>query len=103
MNDHELADAVVTLGVGESLGLDVVLFPDEGHWIGVNRFVRDWRVCGALMERCFFHQFYKNDGDTEWSCAVASFEQDSTRDVDVENESLPRAIIEACVKGLQEQ
>ena len=47
MNDKELADKVVALGVGKR----------DGSFYGINapldlatRFVRDWRVAGALIE-----------------------------------------------------
>jgi len=53
MNDKELADAVVALGVGSISIRD----GDNEYcicaaFIRADQFVRDWRVTGALIEMC---------------------------------------------------
>ena len=52
MNDKELADKVVALGVGRTFPTDpnIWYMPDYTA-TGATRFVRDWRVAGALMEK----------------------------------------------------
>ena len=53
MNDKELADAVVALGVGQKDPHQKILpyqAPDSNEWDEDELFVRDWRVAGALME-----------------------------------------------------
>jgi hypothetical protein len=97
MTDEELADAVVALGVGEPWGEN---FPGC-YRLGVTdmlsvdayAFVRDWRVAGALMEklRPFDSNIYFWNG---MACVKVA---DNMR---IENKSLPRAIIEACVEAL---
>ena len=95
MNDRELADKVVALGIGKVSPLSYITF--DGDYMGHSIFVRDWRVAGALMEKLF------TSNVPEWDCneealanAVTLAAQISHRD-----ESLPRAIIEACVQALE--
>ena len=102
MNDRELADAVVALGVAKR-------YPDESEWwvywfdgagsFSAKEFVRDWRVAGKMIEKvdgvyvealfgggCFQVQVIKMDCEsTDWH----------------EDLSTPRAIIEACVEALK--
>ena len=100
MIDKELADKVVALGVAKR-------FPDEGDWwiyslndIGPNGqiaklFIRDWRVAWALMEKCSGVNTVRRDG--KWkSYAVKNFGVALTAG----NDSMPRAIIEACCEAL---
>ena len=103
MNDKELADRIVALGVGRktewvrdvwrySLG-DSQDMPDID-------FVRDWRIAGALLQKGESH-FIEKLTRTTW--AVRSdkpYGEGKTREW-YENESLPRAIIEACVEALE--
>lgn len=95
MNDKELADAVVELGIDPHAYSDgMVKFPAEYF------LVRDWRVAGALMEKMtgeltVWEQIYDNDSPV-W--IVETF----LANVDGRNESLPRAITEACVEALRE-
>ena len=99
MIDKELADRVVALGVGQC---------QHGKWYGYDHsgdtaglFVRDWRVAGALMEKVDAH-FIEKLTDVMW--AVRSdkpYGEGKTREW-YENESLPRAIIEACVEALED-
>ena len=54
MNDKELADRVVALGVGSAGDGDVYWLDPDGsdpQSMWPNDFVRDWRVAGALMEK----------------------------------------------------
>ena len=109
MNDKELADAIVALGVGYKRKRDLwngaaAYCPDSNSDIAgpVYAFVRDWRVAGALMEMGQAH-FIEKLNDTMW--AVRSdkpYGEGKTRDW-YENESLPRAICEACVATLKSE
>ena len=115
MNDKELADAVVALGVGQRIDLEDphsgtawVLTEDCGTaWLTGESFVRDWRVAGALMEKCTDLHY---DTISTWNSkpslttiiAWANGGVDSSEEVEV-NESLPRAIIEACVEAATKQ
>ena len=106
MNDKELADRIVALGVGCSYD-----FPDRGYMYGLDglfgpddeqqypsAFVRDWRVAGALMEK-------HGNGFTYLLVVDKWFiydHDDCGNEVCVaKNESLPRAICEACVAALE--
>ena len=111
MNDKELADKVVALGVGrqghtksaDGVGFYYTPEDDCGEEDGMysKLFVRDWRVAGALMEKvgtdsCFHINLYPKCYDVDIfdnECLhVANQRHDS---------SLPRAIIEACVGALE--
>ena len=96
MNDKELADRVVALGVGSTdpivTGLYWLNEPDGEH---AGLFVRDWRVAGALMEKCLSVEYITVSRTGEYS-AVAR----TGNTADAVNTSLPRAIIEACVEAL---
>ena len=106
MNDKELADKVVALGVlGWFETVDghdgsLMTFAGVGP-IATRLALRDWRVAGALMELGQAH-FIEKVTDTKW--AVRSdkpYGEGKTREW-YGNESLPRAIIEACVEALGE-
>ncbi len=99
MNDKELADKLESFGA-EQCGNDY-------RWIDVgvidslpaDEFVIDWRVAGALMEKVDAHFIERLNGRV-W--AVRSDKpcgEGKTRDW-YENESLPNAIITACVEAL---
>ena len=108
MNDKKLAKKVLALGVGESwVPGTYELYDDNGRGDHTGaflkyeaaEFVRDWRVAGALMEKVDAHFIEKL---TEAMWAVRSdkpYGQGKTRNW-YENESLPRAIVEACVEAL---
>jgi hypothetical protein len=95
MNDKELADAVVALGVGgqEAKSLN---FYYAGQGFTAADFVRDWRVAGALMEKVdavyvealtngrWQAQAHNNAELTSWYVYITP----------------ARAIIEACVEAL---
>jgi hypothetical protein len=116
MNDTELANAVVTLGFFKKVDPEVlspmrILEPDKlytlysGLYLSAKHFVRDWRVAGALMEKCGGIYAHNEPHIKGWWAYV---ETDKAVRLPVtngktENESLPRAIIEACVKALQNE
>jgi hypothetical protein len=122
MNDKELADRVVALGVGErrQATTDIHNIPihgmyhyeiDGAKWPNdlmlEDELVRDWRVAGALMEKAI-----KDTGlsPSQWFCPHTNeklfgvmFEDSHGRSLEnAMNGSLPRAIIEACVEALSE-
>ena len=101
MNDKELADAIVALGVGsrdigvrnkELVYIDKFTIESD-RYMAANEFIRDWRVAGATMENCrrklsceewckfcdslkhAYHFSYKTDG------------------------AFPRAICESCMEA----
>lgn len=92
MNDKELADKAYRL-----LGRRTPASHKCGHhswhvytWgLDANQYVRDWRVAGALMEKCV--QELGSIGFL--ALTLHGFHP-------VVTESLPRAIIEACVEAL---
>ena len=97
MNDKELADAVVALGVGGSISdgtYRLSLADIESRT--AEQFVRDWRVAGALVEITGWCQALLHP-DGYWMVNVGT---DNEREGSSENESAPRAIIEACVEAL---
>ena len=106
MTDKELADRVVALGVGAVLddGITYLLVSDDGGYAfnPVTTFVRDWRVAGALMERCKADMkgpvtiYVSTPSNQDFH--VRAF--DGLRGYESESESLPRAVVEACVKAL---
>ena len=102
MNDRELADKVVAL---ELDGLHGRYAHKAGNreWFTYARdmeakeFVRDWRVAGALMEKCSGINTVRRDG--QWkSYAVKNYGVAST----ASDDSMPRAIIEACCEALDD-
>ena len=110
MTDTELANKVVALGVGElassfPISSDTLyrLMPYDSQ--GAEQFVRDWRVAGALMEK---RLKMKPEGDlyTGW-CTEKGYwvvnDDYSNESPILTGESLPRAIIEACVEALSNE
>ena len=106
MTDQELADKIVALGVGESMGdaggmayilpcqvAELATMNAQIDTASARYFVRDWRVAGALMEKakCGRWCLLSNEG---WYA--------SANDFPVEGDSLPRAINEACVEALSD-
>ena len=92
MTDRELAEKIVAFGVGSSSGdlysLDGFSYDSQKE----QGFVRDWRVAGAMIEKCLDEGFVFDIGQkvrilsTEIAISIS--------------ESLPRAINEACVEAL---
>ena len=103
MNDKELADAVVALGVGVSAnhGGMVLYSIDHGSiWLRPEEFNKRWTVAGALMEKVDAH-FIERLSSKMWAVrSDRSWAEGITREW-YENESLPTAIIQACVEGLE--
>ncbi len=100
MNDKALADKVVALGIGTALlnGLYCLGEPsDTVQNLHADVFVREWRVAGALMEKCWSVEIDKI-GCPWWVAAERPKKPQKFRKA--ENESLPRAIIEACAEAL---
>jgi len=98
MDDKELADAVVALEVGYRLGerFDGLTHGFQGDLLEASAFVRDWRVAGALMEKCphgfqYWLQQY-DDSEDVWIVEPV------IDGIDGRDKSLARAIIEACVE-----
>ena len=97
MNDKELADRVVALGVGKKIDS---IYYSWGQQAG--KFVRDWRVAGALMEEVHSVSTRCSEilGHDRWDVWVHKYSAaPPTKAYDV---SLPRAICEACVKALEQ-
>lgn len=95
MNDKELADKIVALGIGYQNphpqscdGVGFYTIDDDG--MCANLFVRDWRVVGAMLER---HREIRYGG-LEALFALSAI------DFIAKDDSLPRAINEACVEAL---
>jgi len=105
MNDKELADRVVALGVGirnshPAHGSQLKAAYTYSWDLEAKDFVRDWRVSGALMERCLSLDY--DQANSEHTVSVWTSASFTGPWATVCNESLPRAIIEACVEALQE-
>jgi hypothetical protein len=103
MTDKELADKVVALGVGIVGGAlthaPMYRVPDAlgEAWLDAEEFVRDWRVAGALMEKVDYFEC-KPCPSGKWMVRVSTESMMGVKEAF--NESLPRAIIEACVEAL---
>ncbi len=98
MTDKELADKIVALGVGEGPNNYVAYSLNEAlrNWQPPNYFVRDWRVAGALMEKVD-STYPEKLIDDSWQVQAS---MDATPTEWITNESLPRAINEACVEAI---
>ena len=90
MTDQELADKVVALGIArKAINFDHYHLPQQPMFEAV-RFVRDWRVAGALMEKMYEDDLI--DIIDERDGYDFEFNVDWLKD--------PRQIIEACVDAL---
>ena len=106
MNDKELADAVVALGVGNYNGTTMYFYGRS--FDAIPEFVRDWRVAGALMEKAQSKPDYlqfildKSKISSQAAHRVWAYEDlDGGSISHARNESLPRAIAEACCEALK--
>jgi len=109
-DDKWLADQVVALGVGKAnqiypdgIGKFYQVDVDADWQTSVNeaKFVRDWRVAGAIMELCAKRRkTIALSFGPEMFCATGAGSSTPTYGVYLErsNESAPRAIIEAGVE-----
>jgi len=114
LDDKELADRVVALGIGGYAKLteaDTEPYDFYGDFQSADQFVRDWRVAGALMEKCIGMAIEPLEIDSGYGrgwevCNCFSVNSKfgggdhCYKFCKAENESLPRAIIEACVEAL---
>jgi len=103
MNDKELANAVVALGVGQANPKGGSYYFDGPHSVSPDKFVRDPRVAMALMEKARWGDWSKVPGTKKW--IVKFYAETGELDKSLESkygtdESLPRAIIEACTEAL---
>lgn len=112
MQDKELADKVVALGVGE-IDIHMKLFPygladtDGGNhsWNEAELFIRDPRVAMALMEKCISNPLSFAIREDEVNIASLQYDRGAwhygggVSNVMID-ESLPRAITEACTEAL---
>ncbi len=94
MHDKELADAVVALGVGACNSMNEEIYQPPSDVIGIaytaEQFVTDWRVAGALMEKCDDVRCLHN------VMRELSFEEHA-------HHPLPRAIVLACLEALESE
>ena len=102
MDDKELVDRVVALGVVSKMAGKYWLPYGSNMEIGElpQTVARDWRVAGALMEKCEELRFYNDGGNTPPTFVVETPEPCSNIFHEARGESLPHAIIEACVSAL---
>jgi len=86
VTDKELTDRVVALGVSRFTTFD----QSRGHvqTFSEEDFVRDWRVAGAMIERV---------GNVQTSYSALNFLAKTEGADWVEDGSMPRAIIRACL------
>lgn len=110
MTDQELADKVVALDLGyvqydqqDKFAPYFISFDRyDDRKVAAEVLVRDWRVAGALMQKAL-HDGPDGDLYVGW-CPDKEFwvvNDDYTNDSPIiTGESLPRAIIEACVEAL---
>ena len=96
MNDKELADKCVALGVLTTYDTEFYRFPAEGWCDEARIVVRDWQVAGAMMEKC--QKVYAEYIGEPEQAVYARAENNRTWEW-VHEASLPRAIIEACVEA----
>lgn len=107
MNDKELVDRIVALGVVDILPEGPeddfrYLTPNGDLWRSVEAVLEDWSVAGALMERLGNFLIERSGTLLGVSTQYATPQPGKfwRADASGHNESLPRAIIEACVEAL---
>ena len=91
-----LADRIVALEVGwkGKLSQGYYLSNDNEGWNGgltENKFTHSWEVAGALIEECEKHGI-------DWIKVLCDMSENAANE---SNESIPRAIILACVEALE--
>jgi hypothetical protein len=106
MNDKELADKVVALGVAAKAPCEkewwLYYTPEIVPGLTAKNFVRDWRVAGALMERCQqnAHELAINTAWERFSMfMMVQIRYEPYLAPELAN---PRAVIEACVEALED-
>ena len=106
MNDKELADRCVALGVGKRTKHKAAYH----KWflydaLEDEQFVRDWRVAGSLMEKVKDGGAWFHDKNKGWCAIHEASRAENAYYAGWENasgESLPRTIIEACCEALND-
>jgi len=110
MTDIDLANKIVALGVAARSSEAYALIGDDTddfytYAMGkASEFVRDWRVAGALIEKCqkIYIEYIGDPEQTAVALTVyARAENNRTWDWKF-GESLPRTINEACVEALND-
>jgi len=100
MTDKELADKVLYRDVFKSVpGTTASFYEIDGLRYTAYKFVRDWRVAGALMERCKAMEIDSIGNPWWFACNVEAGAQPNTYHK-AKGESLPRTIIKACCEAL---
>ena len=92
MNDKELADRIMALGVGYD---GYKFYMCESKY-----FVRDWRVAGALMEKTDGVDYDHDEYGEKSVGRIRAYKGGLVSEAYV-YDSLPRAICEACVEALE--
>ena len=109
MTDKELADKVVALGVGghwDDRGYRYRLGITDKLSVDAYAFVRAWRVAGALIQKLCdsspWGSMVLNPSGESYNayCETRKTEYSKARNAHTKQESLPRAINEACVEVL---
>ena len=98
MNDKELVDRIVALGCAkydDHLGYWFVV---EDEYFEEYDVVRYWQVAGALMEKVNRNEWLININHDD--TVVIFTDHGGENDFWGQDESLPRAICEACVEAL---
>ena len=104
MNDQELADAVVALGVGTDQATNPLhdgCYYIDNDWFNPDLFVRNGRVTAALMELFIGSVQIVHQNDMT-ICAVVVLDSDNkfVAHKIARHPHRQRAIIEACVRAL---
>ena len=98
MTDQELADKIVAFGIGEYNGHkpDGWRFnPGDGWYQNASEFICDWRVAGAMMEKCHDVQILIMEGESYH--VMAKYRRGKGVAL---NQNEPRAINKACADAL---
>jgi hypothetical protein len=103
MNDQELADKIVVLGVGSvnEPHENSYWLPDSIMTVTADRFCDSWLVAGAMIEKCKEQIWIWKDPDIGDWLTIVGPEINTTYPWGRDN-LLPRAINKACVQALQE-
>lgn len=95
MDDKELADRIVALGVARTEGTQYFMLKGQPHTHNTaEQFVRDWRVAGALLSKLSAAEKAGKIKETDIQRIFSDLVWQSKFDD-------PRAINEACVEALE--
>ena len=101
MNDQELARQIVAHLGGDgpnNYAAYSIVIDGIAHWMPAEKFVRDWCVAGAMMEKQGNGIEYALIVD-KWEASYTYEESSFKQNIIVLNESLPRALNEACAEA----